>query len=158
MRAELANLNHCAEQFLSRAAANLYWYCNRGKATLGEVESQHNRVWSLGIYCDFVHLSKNQKLEIVLHRIGCIKLLIDIRTLKGKDRTIYYVLSYQLKSIKMRAKLANLNDCVAPFLSRATANLCWYYYRIGCVFKKVPDSRTNLKDNGAHRLIWNCFQ
>ena len=28
----------------------------------------------------------------------------------------------------MRAKLARLNDCAVPFLSRATANLCWYYY------------------------------
>ena len=26
MRAELANLNHCAVQFLSRAAVNLSWY------------------------------------------------------------------------------------------------------------------------------------
>ena len=35
---------------------------------------------------------------------------------------------YQLKLINMRAKLANLNDCAVPFLSRAAANLCWYYY------------------------------
>ena len=28
----------------------------------------------------------------------------------------------------MRAKLANLNHCAVPFLSRAVANLCWYYY------------------------------
>ena len=27
----------------------------------------------------------------------------------------------------MRAKLANLNHCAVPFLSRAAANLCWYY-------------------------------
>ena len=26
MRAELANINQCAVPFLSRAAANLYWY------------------------------------------------------------------------------------------------------------------------------------
>ena len=26
MRAELANINHCAEPFLSRAAVNLSWY------------------------------------------------------------------------------------------------------------------------------------
>ena len=31
---------------------------------------------------------------------------------------------YQLKLIKMRAELANLNDCVVPFLSRAAVNLC----------------------------------
>ena len=36
------------------------------------------------------------------------------------------VISYQLKLVKMRAKLANRNDCAAPFLSRATADLCWY--------------------------------
>ena len=28
----------------------------------------------------------------------------------------------------MRTKLANLNDCAVPFLSRATANFCWYSY------------------------------
>ena len=28
MRAELANLNHCAVPFLSRAAVNLSWYDN----------------------------------------------------------------------------------------------------------------------------------
>ena len=27
----------------------------------------------------------------------------------------------------MRAKLANLNNCAESFLSRADANLCWYY-------------------------------
>ena len=27
----------------------------------------------------------------------------------------------------MRAELANLNYCAVPFLSRAVANLCWYY-------------------------------
>ena len=29
--------------------------------------------------------------------------------------------------IKKRAELANLNDCLVPFLSRAADNLCWYY-------------------------------
>ena len=38
------------------------------------------------------------------------------------------VYSYQLKLIKMRAELANLNHYAAPFLSRADANLRWYYY------------------------------
>ena len=28
----------------------------------------------------------------------------------------------------MRTKLANINDCAVPFLSRAAANSCWYYY------------------------------
>ena len=30
----------------------------------------------------------------------------------------------------MRAELANLDHCAVPFLSRATVNLCWYYYTI----------------------------
>ena len=38
------------------------------------------------------------------------------------------LISYQLKLRKMRAKLANVNDCAVPFLSRAVAILCWYYY------------------------------
>ena len=37
------------------------------------------------------------------------------------------VISYQLKLIKMHAKLANLNECAVPFLSRAAVNLCWYH-------------------------------
>ena len=37
------------------------------------------------------------------------------------------ITSYQLKLIKMRAELANLNHCAVPFLSRADVNLCWYY-------------------------------
>ena len=38
------------------------------------------------------------------------------------------VLSYQLKLIKMHAKLSSLNHCAEPFLSRAAVNLCWYWY------------------------------
>ena len=38
------------------------------------------------------------------------------------------VISYQHKLIKMRAKLANINHCAVPLLSRAAVNLCWYYY------------------------------
>ena len=30
---------------------------------------------------------------------------------------------------KMRAEVANLNHCAEPFLSRAAANMCWYYYK-----------------------------
>ena len=30
-----------------------------------------------------------------------------------------YIISYQLKLIEMRAKLASLNECAVPFLSRA---------------------------------------
>ena len=36
-------------------------------------------------------------------------------------------MSYQLKLIKMRTELANLNHCAVPFLSRAAVNLSWYY-------------------------------
>ena len=38
------------------------------------------------------------------------------------------VLSYQLKLIKMRAKLASPNYCAVPILSLAAVNLCGYYY------------------------------
>ena len=34
------------------------------------------------------------------------------------------VISYQLKLIKVRAKLTNLNHCAVPFLSRSGVNLC----------------------------------
>ena len=44
------------------------------------------------------------------------------------DTAGYEVLSYQLKLIKMRAKLASVNHCAVPFLSRAVVNLCRYYY------------------------------
>ena len=37
------------------------------------------------------------------------------------------ITSYQIKLIKMRAELANLNHCAVPFLNRAAVNLCWYY-------------------------------
>ena len=42
----------------------------------------------------------------------------------------YSILSYQLILIKMRAKLANLNDCTVRFLSRATVHLCRYCYTV----------------------------
>ena len=34
-------------------------------------------------------------------------------------------MSDKLKLIKMRAELANLNDCTVPFLSRSAVNLSW---------------------------------
>ena len=37
------------------------------------------------------------------------------------------VVSYQLKLIKMRATLPDLNDCAATFLSSAAVNLYRYY-------------------------------
>ena len=43
-------------------------------------------------------------------------------------RRSYHIISYQLKLIKVRAELANLNNCAVPFLSRAAVNLCWYNY------------------------------
>ena len=45
--------------------------------------------------------------------------------------------SYQLKLIKMHARLYNLNNCAVPFLSRAAANFCWYYisHNIRCRIK-----------------------
>ena len=46
------------------------------------------------------------------------------------DTITRYIISYQLKLIKLRAKLANLNHCAVPFLSRAIANLCWYSYTV----------------------------
>ena len=30
----------------------------------------------------------------------------------------------------MRAKLANLNHCAVPFLSRAVVSLCWCFYTL----------------------------
>ena len=47
---------------------------------------------------------------------------------------------YQLKLIKIRAELANINVYKAPFSSRAAANLRWYYYNINnvnCLSKVV---------------------
>ena len=38
----------------------------------------------------------------------------------------YDLRSYQLKLIKMRAELSNLNHCAIPFLSRAAINLSVY--------------------------------
>ena len=39
-----------------------------------------------------------------------------------------YVISHQLKLIKMRAELVTLNDCAVPFLSHAAVKMCWYDY------------------------------
>ena len=38
---------------------------------------------------------------------------------------LYTIWSYQLKLMKMRAELANLNHCAVPFLSCAVVNLSW---------------------------------
>ena len=44
----------------------------------------------------------------------------------------------------MRAKLGTLNHCAVPFLSRAGANLCWYYYTI---------MYTHIRSQASD---WNC--
>ena len=44
----------------------------------------------------------------------------------GSPLISVFVLSYQLKLIKMRAEFASLNPCAVPFLSRAGVNLSWY--------------------------------
>ena len=38
----------------------------------------------------------------------------------------YLLISYQLKLIKVRAELPNLNNCAVLFLSLAAVNLSWY--------------------------------
>ena len=37
----------------------------------------------------------------------------------------------------MRAKLANLNHCAVPFLSRAGVNSCWYYYTSNFIYSML---------------------
>ena len=52
----------------------------------------------------------------------------------------------------MRAELANLNNCAVPFLSRATANLRWYYYTS---FTGSPNSRVACERSRALKdWIW----
>ena len=64
----------------------------------------------------------------------------------------FVVLSYQLKLIKMRAKLANLNHYAVLFLNRAAVNLTRYYstfyivqYLISCCqdISDVPKVNSN---------------
>ena len=50
------------------------------------------------------------------------------RAIRAAQHIANNVLLYQLKLIKMHAKLGTLNHRAVPFLSRAGANLCWYYY------------------------------
>ena len=49
--------------------------------------------------------------------------IIVIITIRPTQTVIWY----QHKLIKMRTELSNLNTRAVPFLSRAAANLCWYY-------------------------------
>ena len=43
-----------------------------------------------------------------------------------------YIISYQLKFVKMRAELSNVNHCAVLFISRAAVNLYWYYIVLYC--------------------------
>ena len=55
----------------------------------------------------------------------------------------------------MRAELANLNHCAVPFLSRAIANLCWYYYTlvgVKSLFHR-PQNSENINNNRFHETI-----
>ena len=57
--------------------------------------------------------------------------------------TYMYLLSYQLKLIKMRAKLSSLNHCTVLLLSRAAVNLYWYWY-IHCTPDKLVATKSEL--------------
>ena len=59
-----------------------------------------------------------------------------------------YVLSYLLKLIKMRAKLANLNHCAVSLLSRAAVNLCWYFNIVS-----TPAVGVDFNDRNERRLL-----
>ena len=62
--------------------------------------------------------------------------VLEIQTLFSHAILIYQyngVVIVPTQVNKMRAKLANLNDCAVPFLSRASVNMCWYHSRYGCV-------------------------
>ena len=68
----------------------------------------------------------------------------------------------------MRAKLATLNHCAVPFLSRTAVNLCWYYHiRSRCqppqssslvkVYKKFVHSRMWFLDRGFTKARYNNY-
>ena len=49
---------------------------------------------------------------------------------------------------KMRAELANLNHCAVSLLSRAAANLCWYYYILQhIILHRLYSTYANLSSN-----------
>ena len=87
------------------------------------------------IVCNFFPFSK-RKLNNRVHKHSLS--LYEIR-FEGE------VQSYQLKLIKMRDELANLNLCAVPFLSRAAVNLYWYWYTYWILtqwfFSKLSASR-----------------
>ena len=51
--------------------------------------------------------------------------------------------SCQLKLIKMRAELANLNNCAVPFLSRAAVNLSWYHSTLITTTTRTEDENNS---------------
>ena len=63
--------------------------------------------------------------EMHVHMVVHCAICIEI-----KYKCLYKNLMYaivQHKLVKMHAELASLNHCAVPFISRADANLCWYY-------------------------------
>ena len=62
------------------------------------------------------------------YKMEALKLLKPV--IQEKKETKFFILSYQLELAKMRAKLVDINHCSVLFLSRAAANLWWYYYTI----------------------------
>ena len=59
----------------------------------------------------------------------------------------------------MRAKIANLNHCAVLFLSRAAANLCWYYYTIYLWFKSVlRKTQQHASKEEFYELLVNCCE
>ena len=58
----------------------------------------------------------------------------------------------------MRAKLGTLNHCEVPFLSRAGANLCWYYYTTICHFADcVMENKTSSLENASLILFLGFY-
>ena len=77
---------------------------------------------------------------------------------KCKQSSVLLLLvSYQLKLIKMRARLANLNNCAVHFLSRAATNLCWYYITISIICPYPALCRTRV--TWCYYPVWciPCF-
>ena len=57
-----------------------------------------------------------------------VEYVLILMTFYGDLFSAILLIKYQRKLIKMRAELANLNHCAVPFLTRASAFLCWYYF------------------------------
>ena len=73
--------------------------------------------------------------------------------------SLYEEISYQLKLIKMHAKLANLNHRTVPFLSRAVVKLSWCDSAISIIIYLIMCTMASFKDifKGGHVCtIPNC--